>query len=56
MAKKKQTLSLLDLKGKISFADGVDYKILRTKKILDFTWGTKQFLDLPTGELLPKIC
>jgi len=24
--------------------------------ILNSTWGTKRFLDLPTGELLPRIC
>jgi hydrogenase expression/formation protein HypE len=26
------------------------------KVILNSTWGTKRFLDLPTGELLPRIC
>ena len=26
------------------------------KVILKSTWGTKRFLDLPTGELLPRIC
>jgi hydrogenase expression/formation protein HypE len=24
--------------------------------ILKSSWGTKRFLDLPTGELLPRIC
>jgi len=24
--------------------------------ILNSSWGTKRFLDLPTGELLPRIC
>jgi len=56
MAKKKQTLSLLDLKGKISFSDGYDYKSLRTRMMFEPSWGTKRFLDLPTGELLPRIC
>jgi hydrogenase expression/formation protein HypE len=26
------------------------------KVILKSSWGTKRFLDLPTGELLPRIC
>ncbi len=56
MIKKKETLSLLDLKGKIAFADKYDYKILRGRVILNSSWGTKRFLDLPTGELLPRIC
>ncbi|MFW3398489.1 hydrogenase expression/formation protein HypE, partial [Aliarcobacter butzleri] len=25
------------------------------KVILNSTWGTKRFLDTPTGELLPRI-
>ncbi len=28
----------------------------KTKVILHSSWGTKRFLDLPTGELLPRIC
>jgi len=28
----------------------------KTKVILNSSWGTKRFLDLPTGELLPRIC
>lgn len=28
----------------------------KAKVILNSTWGTKRFLDLPTGELLPRIC
>jgi len=28
----------------------------KSKVILNSTWGTKRFLDLPTGELLPRIC
>jgi hydrogenase expression/formation protein HypE len=28
----------------------------RGKVILNSSWGTKRFLDLPTGELLPRIC
>ena len=26
------------------------------KVILNSTWGTKRYLDMPTGELLPRIC
>jgi len=26
------------------------------KVLLNSSWGTKRFLDLPTGELLPRIC
>ena len=28
----------------------------RGRVILNSSWGTKRFLDLPTGELLPRIC
>jgi hydrogenase expression/formation protein HypE len=28
----------------------------KAKVILNSSWGTKRFLDLPTGELLPRIC
>jgi hydrogenase expression/formation protein HypE len=28
----------------------------KEKVILKSSWGTKRFLDLPTGELLPRIC
>jgi len=26
------------------------------KVILNSSWGTKRFLDVPSGELLPRIC
>ncbi len=26
------------------------------KVILSSAWGTQRFLDMPTGELLPRIC
>ncbi len=26
------------------------------KVVLNSEWGTKRFLELPTGELLPRIC
>jgi hydrogenase expression/formation protein HypE len=26
------------------------------KVVLNSSWGTKRFLDLPSGELLPRIC
>lgn len=28
----------------------------KTKVILNSPWGTKRFLDMPSGELLPRIC
>ncbi len=28
----------------------------KSKVILNSSWGTKRFLDMPTGELLPRIC
>jgi len=56
MTKKKQTLSLLDLKGKISFSDVYDYKSLRTRMMFESSWGTKRPLGLHTGKLLPRIC
>jgi len=28
----------------------------RGRVILKSSWGTKRFLELPTGELLPRIC
>jgi len=31
-------------------------KQYKGRVILNSTWGTKRFLDLPTGELLPRIC
>jgi hydrogenase expression/formation protein HypE len=31
-------------------------KQYRGRVILNSSWGTKRFLDLPTGELLPRIC
>lgn len=30
--------------------------LYKDKVILNSSWGTKRFLDLPTGELLPRIC
>lgn len=26
------------------------------KVVLNTAWGTQRFIDLPTGELLPRIC
>jgi hydrogenase expression/formation protein HypE len=28
----------------------------KQKVILNSSWGTKRFLDTPSGELLPRIC
>jgi len=35
---------------------GTVTKQYKGKVILNSSWGTKRFLDLPTGELLPRIC
>ena len=35
---------------------GTVTQLHRGKVILNSSWGTKRFLDLPTGELLPRIC
>ena len=35
---------------------GIVSKQYPQKVILKSSWGTKRFLDLPTGELLPRIC
>jgi hydrogenase expression/formation protein HypE len=35
---------------------GTTSRQYQAKVILKSSWGTKRFLDLPTGELLPRIC
>jgi len=45
----KQTHQSAELIGTVSMA-------YEGKVILKSSWGTKRFLDLPTGELLPRIC
>jgi hydrogenase expression/formation protein HypE len=45
----KQTHQSAALIGTVSMA-------YEGKVILKSSWGTKRFLDLPTGELLPRIC
>ncbi len=45
----KQTHQSAELIGMVSMA-------YEGKVILKSSWGTKRFLDLPTGELLPRIC
>jgi len=45
----KQTHESAELIGTVSMA-------YEGKVILKSSWGTKRFLDLPTGELLPRIC
>ncbi|MDM5263973.1 hydrogenase expression/formation protein HypE [Sulfurovum sp. XTW-4] len=35
---------------------GTVTELHKGKVILNSSWGTKRFLDLPTGELLPRIC
>jgi len=45
----KQTHKSAEIIGSVS----IEYQ---GKVILKSSWGTKRFLDLPTGELLPRIC
>jgi len=45
----KQTHSSAEIIGSVS----MEYQ---GKVILKSSWGTKRFLDLPNGELLPRIC
>jgi len=45
----KQTHSSAEIIGSVS----MEYQ---GKVILKSSWGTKRFLDLPSGELLPRIC
>ncbi len=45
----RETHNTSSIIGRVS----MEYK---GKVILKSSWGTKRFLDLPTGELLPRIC
>ena len=45
----RQTHNSAEIIGSVS----MEYQ---SKVILKSSWGTKRFLDLPTGELLPRIC
>ncbi len=45
----KQTHQSAESIGRVSM-------VYEGKVVLKSSWGTKRFLDLPTGELLPRIC
>jgi len=51
-----QALEVLQLTHKTSAIIGTVSMQYEGKVILKSSWGTKRFLDLPTGELLPRIC
>lgn len=51
-----KALEILQKTNKTSAIIGATSKQYMKKVILNSSWGTKRFLDLPTGELLPRIC
>lgn len=51
-----RALEVLRLVHKTSACIGTVTMLYKEKVILNSAWGTKRFLDLPTGELLPRIC
>lgn len=58
VAKKDEVkaLKVLQLTHETSAYIGTVTMLYKDKVILNSSWGTKRFLDLPTGELLPRIC
>jgi hydrogenase expression/formation protein HypE len=52
----KKALEILQKTHKSSAIIGKSNSKYKQKVILNSSWGTKRFLDLPTGELLPRIC
>ena len=51
-----KALDILQQTHKSSAIIGHTSEQYNKKVILNSSWGTKRFLDLPTGELLPRIC
>lgn len=51
-----RALEVLQKSHKSSAAIGSVTLTHKEKVVLNSSWGTKRFLDLPTGELLPRIC
>ena len=51
-----RALEVLQQTHKTSACIGTVTLLHQGKVILNSSWGTKRFLDLPTGELLPRIC
>ncbi|TNF44991.1 MAG: hydrogenase expression/formation protein HypE [Epsilonproteobacteria bacterium] len=52
----RRALEVLQKSHKTSAVIGSVTLTHKEKVILNSSWGTKRFLDLPTGELLPRIC
>ena len=50
-----EVLNSIDISNEATIIGKVTSKN-RGKVILNTAWGTKRFIDLPTGELLPRIC
>lgn len=51
-----KALEILQKTHSTSAVIGKVSNLHKGKVILNSSWGTKRFLDLPTGELLPRIC
>jgi len=51
-----QALDVLQKTHVTSAIIGTVTGLHKGKVVLNSSWGTKRFLDLPTGELLPRIC
>ena len=51
-----KALEVLQNTHKSAMLIGTVTQLHKGKVILNSEWGTKRFLDLPTGELLPRIC
>jgi len=52
----QKALNMLQKNHKSASVIGQVTSEYKQKVILKSSWGTKRFLDLPTGELLPRIC
>ena len=52
----EKALEVLQKKHKTSALIATVTKQYLGKVLLNSSWGTKRFLDLPRGELLPRIC
>ncbi len=52
----EKALKILQKSHKNSAVIGTVTNFKKNRVILNSEWGTKRFLDLPSGELLPRIC
>ncbi len=58
---KEQVQKVMDILKSIEISSEASIIGVVTKKhlgkvVLNTAWGTQRFIDLPTGELLPRIC